>query len=203
MPKVSADYLSAHRAHILDAAATRFAEQGFHRSSMQDVINEAGLSPGAVYRYFRSKDDIIVAISLEAMALVETVVREGLESGRLVGPLIADLPAALLRQSRADDRMRLAVQAWGEALRNPTLAAAMQHGLTGVLHALSERVRAAQQEGSASSEADATEIARVLLALVQGFILQRCMEPLIDPDAFGRAIRGVLSGALMDDVPTQ
>ena len=41
MPKVSADYLSARRAHILDAAATRFAEQGFHRSSMQDVINEA------------------------------------------------------------------------------------------------------------------------------------------------------------------
>lgn len=199
MPKVSADYLSARRQHILDAAATRFAEQGFHRSSMHDVINEAGLSPGAVYRYFRSKDDMIVAISLEAMALVETVVREGLDSGRPLGPLIADLPAALLRQSRADDRMRLAVQAWGEALRNPALAEAMQHGLAGVRQALTDRVRSAQHAGSVPPEADAAEIARVLLAVVQGFILQRCMEPLIDPDAFGGAICEVLGGALRDD----
>ena len=201
MPKVSQDYLSARRDHILDAAATRFAEQGFHRTSMHDVIHEAGLSPGAVYRYFRSKDDIIVAISLEAMALVENVVRDGLRSGRPLGPLIAELPSALLRQSRADDRVRLAVQAWGEALRNPDLAEAMQRGLGGVRRALADRVRAAQRDGIAPTQADPSEVARVLLAVVQGFILQRCIDPELDPDAFGRATLVVLDGALADGTP--
>src|SRR5206468_4377917 len=62
MPRVSEAYLAARRHQILDAALTCFRRNGFHTTSMQDVINEAGLSVGAVYRYFRSKEDIIAAI---------------------------------------------------------------------------------------------------------------------------------------------
>src|SRR5439155_27220533 len=62
MPRVSEAHLAARRQQILDAALTCFRRNGFHTTSMHDVIAEAGLSVGAVYRYFRSKNEIIAAI---------------------------------------------------------------------------------------------------------------------------------------------
>jgi TetR/AcrR family transcriptional regulator, transcriptional repressor of aconitase len=40
---------------------------GFHETSMQDLFAEAGLSAGAVYRYFSSKDDMVLAIAEQSM----------------------------------------------------------------------------------------------------------------------------------------
>ena len=54
-------HLEARRQQILDAAEACFSRQGFHQTSMQAICSEAGLSPGAVYRYFSSKEDIIAA----------------------------------------------------------------------------------------------------------------------------------------------
>lgn len=57
--------LSLHaerRQQILEAAIRCFVRTGFHGTSMQAVCAEAGMSPGNLYRYFRSKTDIIAAI---------------------------------------------------------------------------------------------------------------------------------------------
>ena len=59
MPKVSEEYKEARRQEILDAAIRCFSRNGFHKTTMQDIYDESGLSPGAVYRYFKSKDDMI------------------------------------------------------------------------------------------------------------------------------------------------
>lgn len=63
---------------------------------MQDVVDESGMSFGAVYRYFRIKNDIVMAISLEAIGTVETVIREGVQAGRPVADLMAVRLRALL-----------------------------------------------------------------------------------------------------------
>jgi AcrR family transcriptional regulator len=61
MPKVSPEYLEARKNEILDAAFACFRRRGFHQTTMQDIYRETGLSPGAVYHYFRSKEEIIAA----------------------------------------------------------------------------------------------------------------------------------------------
>ena len=61
MPKVPAQYLEARKNEIVDAAMACFLRRGFHQTTMKDICREAQLSPGAVYRYFRSKEDIINA----------------------------------------------------------------------------------------------------------------------------------------------
>ena len=48
---------------ILDAATAVFARLGFHNARMDDIVQESGLSKGALYWYFKSKEDIITAIS--------------------------------------------------------------------------------------------------------------------------------------------
>ena len=61
MPKVSKEHSEARRRQIIDAAYQCFARKGFHQTTMRDIYEEAGLSPGAVYHYFDSKDEIIQA----------------------------------------------------------------------------------------------------------------------------------------------
>ena len=43
---------------ILDAAAALFAEKGYQSTTLQDIIDATGLSKGAVYHHFRSKEEI-------------------------------------------------------------------------------------------------------------------------------------------------
>lgn len=63
MPKLKPDTQRARREHILDAAELCFARSGFHRTTMQDICKGAGISPGALYLYFGSKEDLIAGIA--------------------------------------------------------------------------------------------------------------------------------------------
>ena len=49
---------------ILDAAYRMFMEKGYERTSIQDIIDQlGGLSKGAIYHHFKSKEDILIAVS--------------------------------------------------------------------------------------------------------------------------------------------
>ena len=62
MPKVSAAHLEARRRGILKAAFRCFVRNGLHTTTVRDICRAANLSPGAVYRYFPSKQAIIEAL---------------------------------------------------------------------------------------------------------------------------------------------
>ncbi len=82
------DVSEVRKNQILDAAMRVFARLGFHEARMDDIVLESGLSKGALYWYFKSKEDIITAISqrlfsmdieqLEGMLAVEGPVSERL-----------------------------------------------------------------------------------------------------------------------------
>ena len=50
------------KAQILNAAESIFTKKGFYEARMDDIAEETGLSKGAVYLYFKSKNDLIIAI---------------------------------------------------------------------------------------------------------------------------------------------
>src|SRR5260370_22436665 len=63
MRGVNVQWQADRRGEILAAAQACFARSGFHQTSMQEICAEAGVSPGNLYRYFRSKEDIIAGIA--------------------------------------------------------------------------------------------------------------------------------------------
>src|ERR1700761_8578795 len=93
MPKISQQARDARRDQILSAARRCFLRDGFHATSMQDLFAEAGMSSGAVYHYFPSKEAVIIAIAAENMqdVLAMTHVVATHQPGRSVGAVMADL----------------------------------------------------------------------------------------------------------------
>src|SRR5580698_1667629 len=116
MPKVSQQYRDARRDQILNAARRCFLRDGFHGTSMQDLFAEAGLSSGAVYRYFASKDDLIIAIAAESMQdvleMIHAVTTE--RPGRSVGAVMADVLTVVRAKNDQDGLGGLAVLVWAE-----------------------------------------------------------------------------------------
>jgi AcrR family transcriptional regulator len=196
VPRVPEAHLAARRDQIIDAATARFAANGFQATGMADVIAASGLSAGAVYRYFRSKDQLIEAIVDRVLGRAAGRFEQLLEEGHAPDPADAVAAAVDLIATVADgsvDMTRVAVQAWAEALRNPAVAA-VAGGAYGTMRGyFVEVVRRAQRNGRLPADADPAHLGAALFSLVLGFLLQRLLLGDVDPAAYVAAVRVLLA----------
>jgi TetR/AcrR family transcriptional regulator, transcriptional repressor of aconitase len=174
MPKVTHEYRDARRDQILSAARRCFLRDGFHATSMQDLFAEAGLSSGAVYRYFASKDDVITAIAEENMRDVVTMIHDvaSSEPDRPVGTVLADIFKIVQTKDAQEGLAGLALLAWSEALRSPVLADRFAELFAQMRADLTEVVREHQRAGNLPPHIPAESLATVLISIVPGYILQ-------------------------------
>ena len=172
MPKVTQQHRDARREQILAAARRCFLRDGFHATSMQDLFAESGLSSGAVYGYFASKDDVIVAIAEENMRGVTEMIRNVATQhpGRPVGAVLADIMDMVHARDAQDGLGKLTVIVWSEALRNPLLAARFTDMVTQIRASLAEVIEQSSQNPPAGVPADI--LAATLVCLVPGYLLQ-------------------------------
>ncbi|MFV0137338.1 TetR/AcrR family transcriptional regulator [Streptomyces sp. HMX87] len=180
MARVSQQHLDARRRQILDGAALCFARNGFHATSMQDVLKETGLSAGAVYRYFKGKDELIAAIVTEVLGVVRDMYERAAEESPPPTPdVLIARTLAHMKESRptvleGGEWMfpRLMMQVWVETVRNPELTALLKEGFGTVRAAWVKVADSYREAGLMSAEADADALARVMIAVVQGFAVQ-------------------------------
>lgn len=195
MARMPKEHLEARRRQILDAARRCFIRNGFHATSMQDVLAEAELSTGAVYRYFKSKDDIIAAIAAEALAEVASAFE--LDDGAAPPDLgnIVELVLGVERPplSGSPESAQLLVQVWSEALRSPSLSAKLKEVMTEARGVVGGLVARHQQLGLLPADVPAEHVADVLIALVDGFLVLRAVYGHADSVAFRNGIRALMS----------
>jgi AcrR family transcriptional regulator len=197
MPRVSEGYLEERRLEILDAAARCFARQGFHRTTMQDIVREAAASPGAIYRYFASKEELIAAIASRRHGAELRLLREA-TGGADVRSDLRGLVRAFLGLLAPAERAwrRVTIQLWGEALRNERVMAVVREGLEQPLRELAARLRRARGEGRLPEGLDPDAAARLLAAAFQGLVLQQAWDPKLDVAACGQTLEALLDAAL-------
>ena len=194
MPKVSEAHLEARRGQIVAAAVSCFARNGFHRTTMQDIVKEASMSPGAIYSYFASKDEIIEAIVAERHRRE----REWLDEAAAAddpGRALADLAAAFFRglsQREARLDRRVGVLMWAEALRNPRIRRLAREGVDQPRAVLADLIRAAQERGELSRTFDPDSLARVMIAVFHGFVLQQAWDNELDVEGYLDTIEQLL-----------
>jgi len=196
MPKVTEEHLEAKRKMILHAAIACFARDGFHKATMIDIAQMAGVSDGLAYRYFAGKDEII----REAVRLVsgpgETVAVDAVDTDDAAAMLVLFLRSSFerFRIPGRDTILRLRFRSWAEALDSEELrkevvdrwehhSAVTEPALTG-----------AREQAMIPSHLDPRAVARVMLALHDGLDLQWSLDPSLDVDACRDVVMALLQG---------
>jgi AcrR family transcriptional regulator len=200
MPQVTEQHRAARRAEILAAACRCFARDGFHATSIADIIRESDLSAGSVYLYFKSKTEIIAAVVEMTLGTADELFAELLADDASPSPeetvafmLDAVMERAVHHPLLKVDMSRVALNAWAEALRDPEIAARIDHTLRHLRKHYSQVACRWQAAGTIDPDTDPEHIGAVLLGIVHAFALQRLLIPGTHPTQYLSGVRALLT----------
>ncbi|MEM8977229.1 MAG: TetR/AcrR family transcriptional regulator [Pseudomonadota bacterium] len=121
MPKLKPETLEVRRTSILNAAEVCFARDGFHRTSVQSICSAAGISAGAFYVHFASKEQLIAGIcERDRRQFAERF--EALAAADNTLDALSQLAETYLFED-APHKRQLFVEIGAEATRNPEVKA--------------------------------------------------------------------------------
>lgn len=188
MPKVSEAHRAARRGQILDAAIRCVGREGFHRTTMNHVIAESGLSAGAVYGYFKGKPDLIKAIAARAQGGLADLLGEVATGPGPVSPGSA-LRAVLLEVERLSKQSdgafsKVVMHAWSEAAREVEVLEVVSANADRLRYAWIDVLRRAEADGNLPGAGDLDSMARVMLGVLPGFVLQSVLVGDVDAESY-------------------
>jgi AcrR family transcriptional regulator len=175
MPKVKPETSLARRDEILEAAEICFARQGFHQTTIRDVIRESGLSAGCIYGHFATKEDLIQAMGERRHAHDRKLLSISDDTMDPIAALRA-IARDFLTDVQKEDSLRtrrVGVQLWAEALRDDAVRSQVVGGVHMAVPAIVKLLQRGQRLGLVAKKLDPTAIARTIVAMFQGFVLHR------------------------------
>lgn len=186
------------RRQITAAAAVCFARRGFHGATMPEICAEAGLSPGTVYRYFRSKDELIEALVEQDRAESLELIAATAAAPDIVAAISIAVDEALAAVADpADAAVYLEVGA--EAARNPRVGAIVRRHDESVTGALATLLRRAQEQGEIKGSLDPRMAAEMINALIDGVISRKAIQPDADIASYAPFVKQMIGDLLQPD----
>ena len=180
MRRANAQLQSDRQAEILEAAERCFARSGFHQASMQDICAEAGMSPGNLYRYFRSKEALIAGISERNRAQAAAALGDIGKAPDFFAALAEHARHHLVERSA--DEVGLCAEIMSESRRNPEVARLCEKIERDIKNRLAAMLRSAIERGEVRADLDVESAALVLMVLVDGMSWRRAVEKGFDVD---------------------
>lgn len=184
------------RAQLLRAAAAVFARQGYDGTKIMDIVRESGLSTGAVYGRFRSKNDLLRKAIVTYAGGGARVGAEGIDR-------VADLITAVATRTAdpLSDTEALRLEAYVTGRREPEVAAVLEESYHLFCQRLAPVVAEARVDGTVAPDVDADAVLFLVRLLNLGLLLHRGSGlPGPDPDGWRALVdRIVASFGVVDD----
>ena len=181
MRKANTQLQSDRRVEILAAAERCFVRSGFHRASMQEICAEAGMSPGNLYRYFSSKEEIIAGIAERDRAeVVQQLATANFKTD------FWKTFAGLARHhvvERPNEEVGLCAEIMTESRRHPEIARIFQGFDADVKTRLIAILHEAAERGDIAPDIDFDNIVTMLMVIVDGVWWRRAVDPNFDTEA--------------------
>ncbi len=182
----------AQKERILTAARACFVESGFHAASMATIAETAGMSPGLIYRYFESKNAIILAIIEQQLAESRRRIRELHSSENLAQRIVEYLADPKSDEHNLMDSA-LYLEITAQATRDPQIAEALQGYDAMVCSELSDWLcRSVEDGGYGLPRSIAPSRALMLLCLIEGVKLRGPRGPSFDRQMLETTLDGML-----------
>ncbi|MCK6542427.1 TetR/AcrR family transcriptional regulator [bacterium] len=164
---------------ILSAAHACFSKRGFDTVTMDEIAREAGLSKGAVYWYFKSKDELILELIKNWIKLGENVLYK-LSLECPLEELIYKYPTYVIRELQLQHHYRLIFYLWSRSMENDAvyqeLRKAMQEGRKKAI----VFIQTAIERGFFKTDITPESFARMMDALFDGLMVQWHFNPALD-----------------------
>src|SRR5690349_969811 len=180
MPRVSQAHEQEVRDRIVRASLEVFGERGFHRATMQDIVRASGLSVGAIYTYFKSKSDLILAgcdliTDQELAQLADRLAAVTGYRDRVAAALGYWFDNLAVEQAGGGSGFLL-LQAWAEIETDPAIREILvprrRETVTSIVMLLQEGV----MRGELPAWLDVASIAHALSALLDGMLIEAAEE---------------------------
>ncbi|HWS26161.1 MAG TPA: TetR/AcrR family transcriptional regulator [Xanthomonadales bacterium] len=186
----------AQRDRILKAAQQSFIRHGFHAAGMAGIAQAAQMSPGLIYRYFDSKNAIILAI-IERQLAEKNANIDSLQTQPDWEQRICDLFAGWQRGDDSLMNAALFLEMSAHATRDPLIAQALsaadQDARARFLAVLGQQAHA---QGANPDPADLRARALVLQSFIEGLAIRAVREPKFDAAQVVAAVRQLVPGLL-------
>lgn len=195
MPRLKPDTQLARRNNILDAAECCFVANGFHPTTMQDICKEAGVSPGAVYVYFDSKEALIAGLCERE----RTELSERLGMLRDAPNLIAAFEQLANHYVVEHPRTKniLMMQMGMEATRNPVIAEIHKAIDQFVIEEIASILQGAMDRGEISPiNANAQSLAKTVCLVGDGMFWRRAVDKTFDAEELLPQMMALIIGLL-------
>ena len=156
------------RDQLLDAAGRVFASKGYDGTKIMDIVKAAGLSSGAVYGRFASKNELLLA------AVLASVEQNSIASRFNERPVAEMLAEASRADEPLEDQEAMQLEAFIAARREPALAAAIAEARARWRETIAgPLIERASADGSASPDADFDSLVYLVQTLHLGLLVQR------------------------------
>ncbi len=163
------------RAHLLEAALKQFSGSGYDAASVDDICAEAGVSKGAFYHHFPSKQAVFLALFEDWLTSVDA----GLEAARK--PTVPETLTNMARMlpfifAQADGRLPMFLEFWLQASRDKTVWKTMAAPYQRYQKFFAELVKQGITEGT-FRQVDPHSAAQVIVSFAVGMLLQGLIAP--------------------------
>ena len=190
MPRLTEATAAKRRMHILDATAQCLFERGLLATSIDDVCTRAGISKGAFYSHFPSRDALIHAVT-DMLAAELGPIEDG-SIAALADSVFERQIAPALPPAHARFGIEVTAASAGDSgLRERNTA-----NLERLRHAVETAARSLIATGKARADADATAVGWLVQAHVMGVLCRNAVWPAQDEAALRRGTHLLLEGVL-------
>jgi AcrR family transcriptional regulator len=180
MPRITDERRDARREQVLEAARACLQEHGLEAVSMEMIIARSGLSTGAVYGYFKGKDQLISAVVTEGTAAMAEDLAPVLRNPE--PPPLPEFVSQVLRtvdrfgRHKGDiDRLLVSLHGWSHSQSDPELRAATRASYSNLRKLFRDVVTRWQAAGTLDAAADPEAVAGLLTSITLGFVAQRAL----------------------------
>ncbi|MFC2156552.1 TetR/AcrR family transcriptional regulator [Acidobacteriota bacterium] len=197
-PKVSKEYFDLRKKQILEAAWECFAEKGYDKTTIRDIAKNMGASIGIIYKYFKSKNEILDSIS-EMSQEDRNIAFE--EAGKY--KVSRDALKALFAQkfiSCPPDKLKKGAQGniniWGEAINRESFNTLFNSHHRQTVDHMTSLITQGKEKGEIPDDINTQTAASFYTALFMGLQVQAALVEGLQSEKYFESIKYLLTRSI-------
>ncbi|WAA12867.1 TetR/AcrR family transcriptional regulator [Fervidibacillus halotolerans] len=178
-PKVSEEYKEKKRQDLLKSAMACFAEKGYQTATIDDIVTHSGMSKGAFYNYFSSKEEIYLTLLKQSVYLSFQKLREAIQSKETAKEKLKhvfDIYSNLDFTKKSIQNHRVQIEFWIIASRNDNLIDHMKTHAKVFHDFLIEIIEEGQKKSEFSKDIKSADVSEIFWAITDGLFLHMLVE---------------------------